>query len=145
MLGNFRGIAATTNGVWASGFTEVKTDGYGNIIPAVFGTNQVISDFLLGNNGLTFSRGGVLAKISESSAATAIALLNPQVVGTNFEFQFVSEAGLTHAVQYNTNLVAGTGWQTCTNIAGDGTLKSVAIPLATFTRSGQAFVRVATQ
>ena len=63
----------------------------------------------------------------------------------NFEFQFVSEAGLTHAVQYNTNLVAGTGWQTCTNIAGDGTLKSVAIPLATFTRSGQAFVRVATQ
>jgi hypothetical protein len=57
----------------------------------------------------------------------------------------VSETGFTHTVQYSTNLVAGAGWQTYTNVPGDGTVKTVILPLATFKPAQQAFVRVSTQ
>jgi len=48
-------------------------------------------------------------------------------------------------VQYRTNLVTGTGWQTYMNITGNGGLMNVSLPLSVFGPSKQGFVRVATQ
>ena len=66
------------------------------------------------------------------------------VVGANFQFQFQSRPGSNHAIQYRTNLAAGT-WQTYTNFNGDGTLRTMVLPLTTFGTSKQGFVRVQTQ
>jgi subtilase family serine protease len=71
-------------------------------------------------------------------------LLKPHTTTTNFQFQFLSHPGSSHAVQYGTNLVSG-GWQSYTNITGDGTLKTIAIPLSVFGQAKQGFVRVLTQ
>jgi hypothetical protein len=78
-------------------------------------------------------------------AASPVALLHPQNNGTNFQFQFASQSGFTHAIQYRTNLLGGTGWQTFSTVAGDGSLKTIPIPLSVFGRSQQGFVRVSTQ
>jgi hypothetical protein len=148
VLANFRGIATTSDGVWASGFLEVTTDSNDAIVPAKFGTNSIASDAILvgsPQSSLVFSRGGFLAKITETTAATPVTLLNLQAVGANFQFQFVAQAGFTHAVQYRTNLSAGTFWQTYSNVTGDGTLKTIPIPLSIFSPSEQGFIRVSTQ
>jgi subtilase family serine protease len=71
-------------------------------------------------------------------------LLISHTAGTDFQFQFHSHPGSTHAVQYGTNLVLG-GWQLYTNVAGDGTLKTISIPLSIFSTSREGFVRVLTQ
>jgi len=71
-------------------------------------------------------------------------LINPQLVGANFQFSFQSQSTFTHSVFYRTNLVSG-AWQTYTNMPGDGTVKTIQIPLSTFSPSRQGFVRVSTQ
>ena len=73
-----------------------------------------------------------------------VRLLIPHTTGTNFQFQFLSQFGFTHAVQCRTNLVSGS-WQSYTNVSGDGTLKTISIPLTIFGQSPQGFVRVLTQ
>ena len=75
----------------------------------------------------------------------AVTLLNPQLPGANFQFQFISQAGFIHAVQYRTNLVSGSNWQTYSNVTGDGALKTIPIPLSVFNASRQGFIRVSTQ
>jgi hypothetical protein len=145
VLANFRGIATTSDGVWASGSVLISDTFH----PAQFGTNVVSGDAYLDyfGYGVTafFTQGGVLAKITETTAtATPVALLNPHTSGANFQFSFTSESGFTHYVQYSTNLVAGP-WQTYTNIPGDGTLKTSLIPLSLFSPSKQGFIRVSTQ
>jgi hypothetical protein len=77
-------------------------------------------------------------------ASSPVALLNPQTVGSNFQFQFLSQAGFTHSILYRTNLVAGT-WQTYSSIGGDGTLKTISVPFSVFSPSKQGFVRVTTE
>ncbi|HEX7619137.1 MAG TPA: LamG domain-containing protein, partial [Verrucomicrobiae bacterium] len=72
------------------------------------------------------------------------ALLNPQNNGVNFQFQFLSQSGLMHAVQYRTDLTSGI-WQTYSNVAGDGTLKTIPVPFSVFGPSPQGFIRVSTQ
>ena len=74
----------------------------------------------------------------------AVDLLKPQTSGTNFQFQFLSQSGFTNAVQYRTNLVAGS-WQLYTNVMGDGTTKTISIPLSVFSTSRQGFIQVLTQ
>jgi hypothetical protein len=144
LLANFRGIATTSDGVWASGIVQVPS----TVFPAQFGTNTVYSDGYLYyyGTGVTFffTQGGLLAKISEAAAASPLTLLHPQAVGSNFQFQFLSQAGFTHSVLYRTNLVTG-AWQTNSSIGGDGTLKTISIPFSVFGPSKQGFVRVATQ
>ena len=73
-----------------------------------------------------------------------INLLVPHTTGTNFLFQFLSQVGFTHAIQCRTNLLSGS-WQSYTNVTGDGTLKTISIPLSVFGTSPQGFVRVLTQ
>jgi len=73
-----------------------------------------------------------------------VTLLNPGDTGTSFQISFQSQSGFTHSVQYRTNLIAGSNWQTYSNVAGDGTLKTIPIPLSVFSPSQQGFVRVST-
>jgi hypothetical protein len=142
---NFRGLAATADGVWASGFLKVKDISS----PAQFGTNFVSSDLYVPGGGgpapIIFTQAGMIAKIAESTAAAAsFALLNPQTVGSNFQFQFLSQAGFNHNILYRTNLAAG-NWQTNSTVSGDGTLKTITVPLSVFGASEQGFLRVSTE
>jgi len=82
--------------------------------------------------------------INALTVPLTVNLLIPHTVGTNFQFQFLSQVGFTHAVQYGTNLVLG-GWQSYTNVTGDGTLKTISIPLSIFGTSREGFVRVLTR
>lgn len=145
VLASFRGIATSSDGVWASGSVWISDI----FLPAQFGTNTVYGDDYLDYFGTgviaLFTQGGVLAKITETTAtATPVTLLNPQGSGANFQFSFTSESGFTHYVEYSTNLLAGS-WQTYTNFPGDGTLKTNSIPFSLFSPSRQGFIRVSTQ
>jgi len=143
---NFRGLATTSDGVWAAGFLKV-TDFSS---PAQFGTNYVFSDiYVPGGGGLVtvyFNEAGMIAKIAEQTVpANPVTLINPQTTGANFQFQFLSQSSFTHSVQYRTNLVSGLDWQTYSNVTGDGSLKTVSIPLSLLSPGQQGFVRVSTQ
>ena len=80
-----------------------------------------------------------------TASASPVALSGSKNTGTNFQFQFASQAGFTNAIQYRTNLTAGNNWQTYTNIPGDGSLKTVTVPLPLFNPSRQGYIRVSTQ
>lgn len=147
---NFLGIALASDGVWVSGWCNSGV--YPQIGPTVFGTNLVWSDaqWLYGGAGgstsVIYYPGGVLAKITDgATTAMPVTLLNPQDSGVNFQFQFQSQSGFTNAVQFRTNLIAGLNWQTCSNVVGDGSLKTISIPLSLFSPAKQGFIRVATQ
>jgi hypothetical protein len=141
---NFRGIATTSDGVWASGFLKIT-----NSIPAQFDANYVYSDDYIVTVGvfalINWTQGGLLAKIAEpTTTAAPVTLINPQDNGVNFQFQFLSQAGFNHSILYRTDLVLG-NWQTNSTVAGDGTLKTISIPLSVFNSSKQGFIRVSTQ
>jgi hypothetical protein len=74
----------------------------------------------------------------------AVRLINPQTAGTNFQVSFLSQAGVTGSVQYRTNLLLG-NWLTYTNVAGDGSLKTIPVPRAVFNGSPQGFIRISSQ
>ncbi len=76
-----------------------------------------------------------------SSLPSPVQLLSAQQAGTNCQFQFLSESGRTNTVQSRTNLSAGS-WQNRTNILGDGTLKTVLLPIGP---SPTEFFRMLTQ
>jgi hypothetical protein len=146
---NFGGIALATDGVWASGWCQ--SGYYPEIVPAVFGTNNVLSDpwWLSSGAGggttIIWYPAGVLAKVTEGAAAAQpVVILNSQDSGANFQFSFQSQSEFMHAVQYRTNLMSG-NWQTYSNVTGDGTLKTIPIPLSVFGSSPQGFIRVSTQ
>jgi len=82
--------------------------------------------------------------INALTLPTKVNLLASLTSGTNFQFQFLTHPGSIHAIQFRTNLVSGS-WQPYTNVIGDGTLKTISIPLSIFGSSGQGFVRVSTQ
>jgi len=139
-LANLRGLTLASDGVWACGV--VKS-------PTAFGTNLVYSAITCIGSPfctITYHNSGALAKITDSAAlGQPVTLLNPQNDQVNFQFSFLSQSGFTHAVQYRTNLVTGSNWQTYSNVVGDGTLKTIPIPLSVFSPSSQGFVRVSTQ
>src|ERR1019366_6604547 len=141
---NFRGIATTSDGVWGAGFLKIT-----NTVPAQFGAYNVYSDDYIVTVGIfaiiNWTQAGMLAKITEATATAApVTLLNPQDNGVNFQFQFLSQAGFSHSILYRTNLVAG-NWRTNSSVAGDGSLKTISIPLSVFSPSKQGFVRVTTE
>ncbi len=71
-------------------------------------------------------------------------LINAQQAGTNFQFSFLSQTGVTNSVQYRTNLVLG-NWLTYSNVTGDGSLKTIHIPVSVFNGSKQGFVRISSK
>jgi hypothetical protein len=143
-LGNFRGIATSSTGVWASGIVLVSDIFH----PAQFGTNTVFSDDYIYNFGTgiiaLFTQGGLLTQITETTTATPVTLLSPQGAGTNFQFQFLSEQGFSYNILYNTNLAVGT-WLTNSTVSGDGTVKTISLPYSIFSPARQGFIRVTTQ
>jgi hypothetical protein len=76
-----------------------------------------------------------------SYVPTPIVLTNVVETSSGLTFSFLSEDQLTNTVQYKTNLLTGS-WQVYTNIFGDGTLKTVTIPLSTFGPTKTGFVRI---
>lgn len=137
---NFRSLAVVADGVWAC--STLKS-------PTAFGTNTVPSSITCIGSPfctLTYHNSGAFGKITVNAAtAEPVTLLNPQNNQANFQFSFLSQSGFTHAVEYKTNLVTGSNWQTYSNVAGDGTLKIIPIPLSVFSPARQGFVRVSTQ
>lgn len=145
---DFLGIAAANDGVWVSGWGQSgNPPQYG---PIRFGTNSVYTDeqFLSGPAGgstlALFYQAGVLAKVTDSLAATPVVLMNATNTGTSFQFQFLSESGFSHSILYRTNLVVGSR-QTNSTVSGDGTLKIISLPMSLFSPSQQGFIRVTTQ
>lgn len=140
-LVNLRGLASAPDGVWACGIIDSPTS-FGSIL-----VSSSIS--CIGSPFCTIvpSWSGVLAKITDAaSSGSPVTLSSPQSVGGNFEFSFLSQSGSVHVVKYTTNLLApSANWLTYTNIAGDGTVKTVPIPLSVFAPSQEGFVRVLTQ
>jgi hypothetical protein len=140
-LANFRGIATSSDGVWASGFVKIT-----NSIEAKFGTNSIFSDDYVPSSGglgtIDWTQAGMIAKITESVTGPAqVTLLDPQLSGTSFQFQFLSQSGHTHYVLSTTNLITGP-WITNSTITGDGTTKLIAVP---YVSPSQKFFRVSTQ
>jgi hypothetical protein len=98
--------------------------------------NVAFANNLVANNGFLDGCG--------SGAVTnhqPVHLRDPQWLGTAVQFQFVSEAATTNTIESRTNLALG-GWEDRTNILGDGTLKTVTLPLA---NSPVEFFRVRTR
>ena len=137
-LVNLRGLALASDGIWACGVCKS---------PTAFGTNTVYSSITCIGSPfctLTYHYSGVLAKITDGAAGPLpVTLLNPQNSGVAFQFQFLSQAGFNHSILYRTNLAVG-NWQTNSTIAGDGTLKTISLPLSVFSPSKQGFIRVST-
>ena len=73
-----------------------------------------------------------------------VQLVNVQKSGTNYLFSFLSQANVTNTVQYRTNLALGT-WLAYSNIIGNGSLKTIPIPLSKFNGSLQGFIRISSQ
>ena len=137
---NTRDLALASDGIWSCGFFN-QTASFGTM--TIYGGITCIGFPIC---TLQYHPSGYLGKITDSGVvALPVTLLNPQNSGVNFQFQFLSQSGFTHAVQYSTNLVAGGNWQTYSNVTGDGTLKTIPIPLSVFNPSKQGFVRVQTQ
>jgi len=136
---NFFDIALAPNGIWVCG------EGSGAVY---FGTNLVNSAdklFVIGQSlfALEFNS-GMLGMIAKTASPAAVTLLNPQVLGANFQFQFLSQAGFTHTILFQTNPAAA-GWLTNSTVVGDATVKTISIPLSVFSPSKEGFVRVSTQ
>jgi len=111
-----------------------------------------VTNFVVGSpypewsvGSVTYESGATAGFLVSGVTALPATLLNPKNNNTNFQFQFLSQAGYTHAVQYRTNLAKGSNWQTYSNVTGDGLLKTIPIPLTVFSPSKQGFVRVLSQ
>jgi hypothetical protein len=147
---NFLGIALASDGIWASGWCQPSN--FTTFQPTTFGTNRVNSDPLVlggiagGSIYIIDYPAGVLAKVTDTTpVASPVTLVNAKYVSANLQFSFQSQTGFMHSVLYRTNLVAGAGWQTYSNVIGDDTLKTIPIPLSLFSPSREGFIKVSTQ
>jgi len=140
---NLYDIALAPGAVWVCGFGNGAS---------LFGSNMVNSagaDISLGGEGVgnfifECFNSGMLGMIAVTPPAAPVTLLNPAVVDGNFQFQFLSQDGFTHNILYQTNIATG-GWLTNSTVTGDGTTKTISIPLTVFAPSKSGFVRVSTQ
>jgi hypothetical protein len=81
---------------------------------------------LIGLEGGTASGGflGVFELGVFTGDARRVTLLNPQMLAGQFSFEFDSQAGVGHVVQFK-NALSDPAWQTLRIVAGDGTRKQV--------------------
>jgi hypothetical protein len=140
---NFYDIALAPAAVWVCGF--------GNDA-AWFGTNLVNSAgayIVPGGEGIVNPifesfNSGMLGMIAVTPPPGAVVLLNPEIVGANFQFQFLSQSGFTHSILCQSDIAAGACLTNAT-VAGDGAMKTISIPLSVLGSSKAGFVRVLTQ
>lgn len=136
---NFRSVTRTSDGrIWGAGLMWGQVN---------FNTNLLTGDIEIISMQAFPVRTAFLAAVAESAAATPapLTLLNPQTSGANLQFQFQSQSGYSHAVQYRTNLVTGQAWQTYSNVTGDGGVKIIGVPQSLFSPAQQGFIRISTQ
>jgi hypothetical protein len=97
---------------------------------------------IIGSEGGTASGGflGVFELTVLASFPRPVTLLNPRAAAGQFRFEFDSQNGVTHRVQFKNSLSDST-WQTLSTIAGDGTRKQVATSFTT----PQKFFRVSSE
>lgn len=133
---NFRSVARTPDGrVWAAGLMWGQAN---------FNTNLLTGDIEIISSQAFPVRTAFIGAVSEivgSAPVLPVTLLNPNRTGGNFQFQFLSQTGKTNTVQSRTNLSLGV-WLNRTNILGDGTTKTVVLPVGS---SPTEFFRVSTQ
>jgi hypothetical protein len=110
---------------------ETGYNGYQGLVDDIQIYNHV-----LGSNEVTF-----LYENPGMAVAGPTRLINAQRVGANFQFSFFSQTGVTNSVQYRTNLFIG-NWLTCSNVTGDGSLKTISIPFSVFNNSDLGFIRI---
>jgi len=81
---------------------------------------------LIGSEGGPASGGflGVFELAVLTGDARRVTLLNPRMVAGQFSFEFDSQAGIGHVVQFK-NSLSDDAWQTFDIVAGDGTRKQV--------------------
>ena len=132
---NVRDMALAADGIWVDGFLNQN---------ASFGPYNVTGPITCVGTpfcSLDYYVGGFLAKITETTPATAVTILNPQRSNNTIQFSFVSQTGHTNAIEARTNLTLGV-WTELTNFIGDGTLKQFNF---TSTNPPIRFFRVRTQ
>jgi subtilase family serine protease len=121
---------------------------YFNDVTSGNNTSSSSPDLFYATNGYDLCTGlGSMNGTNLINALTvpqAVNLMVPPTAGTDFQVEFVSQYGFTHVVQWRTNLLSGS-WQAYTNVPGDGTSKTISLPLSLFGPSPQGFVRVLSQ
>jgi hypothetical protein len=139
--------ATATNGtpyaVFPPGGYNVFVTYYGNAPNVTLSAPANENGFAVANwteQVSTISQGQVSFTVAEPPLP--VQLLNPQRVGGNFQFGFLSQNGKTNIIQSRTNLTLGT-WIDRTNVVGDGTSQIILLPLNSGARS--EFFRIITQ
>jgi len=130
----------TTN--WANGPTLSSGTNY-------FSVRYQISSATNFSSSKPFLNWMVGAITFESTASTGFIvpppvprpLLNSGLSGSDFQFQFLSEAGRNHLVQSRPNLEVGI-WENRTNLFGDGLLQTITLPIG---NEPMEFFRVVTE
>lgn len=81
---------------------------------------------IIGSEGGIASGGflGVFELAVYTGGARSVRLLNPRIGASQFTFEFDSQAGVGHVVQFQ-NSLGDANWQTLRIVAGDGTRKQV--------------------
>jgi hypothetical protein len=119
----------------------------------LYDTNSLVSsiptdgggDSLAGWSSTAHLQDYAVVQFTAVSAPPPVTLSGLTNAGGTLQFSFLSQSALMHEVQYRTNLVTGTAWQSYSNVAGDGTLKTIPVPLPLFSPARQGFIRVSTQ
>jgi hypothetical protein len=93
------------------------TNGYVGLMDSLQIYSRVIS-----SNEVSFLYNNPAATLPKPPPVT---LLHPALIGTNFQFSFISTAGITNYVEYTTNLAKT--WLPYSNILGDGTLRTIEV------------------
>jgi hypothetical protein len=90
---------------------------------------------------VTTLAGSVTSAVATLTVMAPPSLLSPTLSGGNFSFSFATVAGFTYLAQYK-NSLSDPVWQTLQSIPGDGTTKTITVPLSA---AAQRFYRVAVQ
>ena len=123
-------ITYLLNGVAIAQFTN--TFGYTNGT-VLLGYNDTFASLGSTNNFVIFDNVSVTPIVF-----APVKILSPQVVGTNFNFSFASEAYESYTVQWTTNLTAA-NWTTYTNFIGNGSTNAVTVLLLVNLPAAQFF------
>ncbi|MDB6067806.1 MAG: hypothetical protein JWR26_4014 [Pedosphaera sp.] len=86
--------------------------------------------------------GNVTLQSATLVGTSPLVLLNPTTTGNNFSFSFGTQAGKSYTVWYANSLDAPIGWQSLTNLTGNGTVATVT---DTIGGTGPRFYRVQAQ
>ena len=101
-------------------------------IPDASGFNGSPGGYSDNSGAFTLSVKVLVANVS------APAVANVQILGTNFNFAFLTTSGQSYTVEVATNLLTG-GWNYYTNVTGDGNIFQLVAPIH---QAGTQFFRV---